>query len=126
MTPYRITYSFYYDDKLVRQHGFTMLTDTPIHSEDRGDSFEGLWDICNRYGSVSIPLYQYESKRGKRYMKFYNAIFSRITPKNCKSWKFTVYSREIPITIKELMKFDTENVIQYLKERGITTCPMNF
>ena len=33
---------------------------------------------------------------------------------------------ERPIRMKELEYEDAELVIQYLKERGITTCPMNF
>ena len=33
---------------------------------------------------------------------------------------------ERPITMRDLQNEDAELVIQYLKERGITTCPMNF
>ena len=33
---------------------------------------------------------------------------------------------ERPITLGELQNEDAELVIQYLKERGITACPMNF
>lgn len=33
---------------------------------------------------------------------------------------------ERPITMRELQYEDADTVIQYLKERGITTCPMNF
>ena len=33
---------------------------------------------------------------------------------------------ETTITMKELMSYNTDKVIQYLKERGITACPMNF
>lgn len=34
--------------------------------------------------------------------------------------------KEYPITMRELQNENAETVIQYLKERGITTCPMNF
>ena len=40
--------------------------------------------------------------------------------------KVVTTSIETDITMRELMDFKTELVIQYLKERGITTCPMNF
>ena len=33
---------------------------------------------------------------------------------------------ERPITMRDLQYEDADTVIQYLKERGITTCPMNF
>lgn len=42
-------------------------------------------------------------------------------------WKIITTSGEkTSISMEELMKCDAELVIQYLKERGITTCPMNF
>ena len=40
--------------------------------------------------------------------------------------KVVTTSIETDITMRELMDFKTDQVIQYLKERGITTCPMNF
>lgn len=40
--------------------------------------------------------------------------------------KVVTTSIETDITMKELMDLKSELVIQYLKERGITTCPMNF
>lgn len=36
----------------------------------------------------------------------------------------TIY-KEIPLTLQEIMqKFDADLVIQYLKERGLTACPL--
>lgn len=68
----------------------------------------------------------WEFKKGKPFLQFNDALFARITPKNCKPWKLVITSKETDISMRELMTFDTEKVIQYLKERGITTCPMNF
>ena len=42
------------------------------------------------------------------------------------SFKMITTLQETTMTMEELWKQDSELVIQYLKERGITTCPMNF
>ena len=40
------------------------------------------------------------------------------------TYKFYISSEETKIQMRELMKFNTEDVIQYIKERGMTTCPI--
>ena len=42
------------------------------------------------------------------------------------SFKMITTFTETTMTMEELWKQDSELVIQYLKERGIATCPMNF
>ena len=42
------------------------------------------------------------------------------------SFKMITTLQETTMTMDELWKQDSELVIQYLKERGITACPMNF
>ena len=42
------------------------------------------------------------------------------------SFKMITTFQKTTMTMEELWKQDSELVIQYLKERGITTCPMNF
>ena len=42
------------------------------------------------------------------------------------SFKLVTTFKETTMTMEELWRQDSELVIQYLKERGITTCPMNF
>ena len=42
------------------------------------------------------------------------------------SFKMITTFTETTMTMEELWKQDSGLVIQYLKERGITTCPMNF
>lgn len=42
------------------------------------------------------------------------------------SFRMITTFTETTMTMEELWKQDSELVIQYLKERGITICPMNF
>ena len=125
MKAYLTTYKFYYDNKLMSSRCYTQLRESPYEEEYSGADFEGLWDLTYKW-SVVIPLNMWESKKGKKFLEDYGyAFFGRkITSKNCKPWKFTITSEETAISMDRLMKFDTEKVIQYLKERGITTCPI--
>lgn len=125
MKPYLVIQNFYYDGKIEKARSTVLLLEEPYEEEYSGTDFNGLWDLVSKHKS-SIPLEQIECKNGKRVLWFWDKVFGRVTPKNCKPWKFTITCRETTLTMKELMWFDTEKVIQYLKERGITTCPMNF
>lgn len=123
MKPYYVSYSFYYNDELLSQRHVTRLLDEPREEEFSGTDFEGLWDLTYQWSAL-IPLNMWEFKKGKRFLQHYDAIISRITEKNCKPWRFVISSEEAQISMNELMEFDTEDVIKYLKERGITTCPL--
>lgn len=48
------------------------------------------------------------------------------TYKSFDTLSIRVVYEERQITMRELQNENVETVIQYLKERGITTCPMNF
>lgn len=123
MKPYLVTYKFYYDGELLREGNYRQLREAPYEEEYSGTDFEGLWNLTNKY-SIEIPLGMWEFKKGKRFLQYYGWMFKQITPKNCKPWKFVITSKEITISMERLMQFDTEDVIQYLKERGMTACPI--
>ena len=123
MKAYLITYEFYYDEELLRSRSYTQLRETPYEEECVGTDFEDLWNLTNER-SLDIPLNMWESKKGKRFLQHYEWWLKKITPENCKPWKFTITSEEISISMDHLMHFDTNKVIQYLKERGMTACPI--
>lgn len=124
MKPYLVTCTFYYDNERQSTHCITQLRDDPCEEEYSGTDFEGLWELT--YGwEMMMPLVMLESKKGERYLQYTNGLFKKITPENCKPWRFVISSQETTITMARLMQFDTEKVIQYLKERGMTACPMN-
>ena len=123
MKPYLITYKFYYDGRLIRTRTCTQLCEPPGEdTEYSGTDFEDLWDLTCKWDYL-IPLERHENKKGKRYLDLYDQ-FKGITPQNCKPWKFVISSQETTISMNRLMQFDTESVIQYLKERGMTACPI--
>lgn len=125
MKAYRVAYKFYYDGEMMSDHYFTQLREEPREEEYSGTDFESLWNFTYEWPTMT-PFNCWEFKKGKRFLQHYDWLFKKITPKNCKPWKFVISSRETHISMEELMKFNSEHVIQYLKERGITTCPMNF
>ena len=125
MKAYHVIYDFYYDGKMMSSHHSTQLRETPLEEEYSGTDFEGLWDLTYKWAAI-IPLGMWEFKKGKRFLEDYGyGLFGRrITPKNCKPWKLTITSKETTISMERLMQFNPEDVIQYLKERGVTTCPI--
>lgn len=125
MRAHLTTYKFYYDGELKSEYCSTQLLEAPCAEEISGDDFQGLWDLVDKY-VFFLHIGMWEFKKGKPFLQFTDALFARITPKNCKPWKLVITSKETDISMRELMTFDAEKVIQYLKERGITTCPMNF
>ena len=122
LKPYLITYKFYYDGELKDKYYSTKLSEEPYNEEISGTDFEGLWNLVYKY--AFIPIGMWEFRKGHKFLQFHDTIFARITPKNCKPYKLVITSEETTITINELIKYDTEKVIQYLKERGMTTCPI--
>lgn len=123
MKAYLTTYKFYYDNKLISTRCNTQLRESPYEDEISGTDFDALWDLTCKYSCV-IPWNRYEFKKGKRFIQDWDWLFKHISPKNCKSWKLTITSEETSISMRELMHFNSEDVIQYLKERGITACPI--
>ena len=83
--------------------------------------------VLNPGEQYNIPWYKYERKKGRAFGRG-DAIFCHVHEwkNDIKPWKIVITNEETIISMKRLMNFNTELVIQYLKERGITTCPMNF
>jgi hypothetical protein len=123
MKPYLVTYKFYYDGELQSARTSTQLRESPYEEEYAGTDFEGLCDLIYKWQAM-IPFNVWELKKGKRFIQHYDWLFKSINPKNCKPWKFTITSEETTISMNELMRYDTNKVIQYLKERGMTACPI--
>lgn len=123
LKPYLTTYKFYYNGELKKNYYSTKLIEEPYNEKISGTDFEGLWDLVYKY-AFTIPISMRESREGHKFLQFHDAVFARITPKNCKPYKLVITSEETTITMNELMKYDTEKVIQYLKERGMNACPI--
>ena len=125
MKAYLATYKFYYDNELISTRCNTLLRESPYEYEISGTDFDGLWDLTCKWCAI-IPLNMWEFKKGKRFLEDYDCGWfgRKITPKNCKPWKFIITSEETSISMEHLMHFNSEDVLQYLKERGITTCPI--
>ena len=124
--PYRVIHTFYYDGKYENSDSFIALLEEPRKQEISGTDFDTLWNLKDTYPWL-IPWYKYQRKKG-RALGRWDALFCHVHEwkNDVKPWKIVITSKEIDITMEELMRHNTEMVIQYLKERGITNCPMNF
>ena len=120
---YRVSYTFYYDGELLSDHCSTQIRETPYEEEYSGADFDSLWNLFDGW-AMMIPFNAWEFKEGKRFFQHPDWLFKKITPKNCKPWRLTITSKETTISMNELMRYNTDTVIQYLKDRGMTTCPI--
>lgn len=127
MKPYNVTYEFYYDGKLENTEYYTLLLEEPINKEIAGTDFDTLWNLRCEGRCFVVNWCRYERKKGRAFGR-YDAFFCHVHEwkNDIKPWKIVVTSEETTISMERLMEFDTDKVIQYLKERGITACPMNF
>lgn len=126
LKPYNVTCKFYYDGEYENSDSYTALLEEPINKEISGTDFDTLWNLKIEYPWL-IPWGRYERKKGRAMGRF-DALFCHVHEwkNDVKPYKIVFKSEETTITMKELMKYDAKKVIQYLKERGMTTCPMNF
>lgn len=127
LKPYNVTYKFYYDGACENIEHATLLLEEPMNTEISGTDFDTLWNLkCNGYSCI-INWGRYERKKGRAFGRW-DALFCHVHEwkNDIKPWKIVITSEETTVSMERLMKFKTEDVIQYLKERGIATCPMNF
>ncbi len=120
---YLVNYRFYYDGELLSDRYGTQIRETPYEEEYSGTDFDGLWDLYYKWAAI-IPFNAWEFKKDKKFLQHYDWLFKKITSKNCKSWKLIITSKETTISMKELMNYGADTVIQYLKDRGMTACPI--
>ena len=123
---YKVTCKFYYDGKFENSDSYIALLEEPINKEISGNDFYTLWNLKIEHPWL-IPWSRYERKKGRAMGRF-DTFFCHVHEwkNDVKPYKIVFTSEETTMTMTELMKHDAELVIQYLKERGITTCPMNF
>ena len=127
LKPYRVTHKFYYDGKFENTESHTLLLEEPINEEISGTDFDTLWNLRCEKGCFVINWACYERTKGRAFGRW-DAHFCHVHEwkNDIKPWKIVVTSEETTVSMERLMNFESEDVIQYLKERGITTCPMNF
>lgn len=126
LKPYNVIYKFYYDGVRENTECHTLLLEEPLNEEITGTSFDELWKLKDA-GYWVINWDRHKRKKGRAFGRR-DALFCHVHEwkNNIRPWKIVITSEETTVSMERLMKFNTEKVIQYLKERGITTCPMNF
>ena len=121
---YKVTYKFYYDGVLENTEYATLLLGEPMETEYSGTDFNSLWKLTLEHPWL-VPWSRYERKKGRTFGRW-NALFCHVHEwkNDVKPWKVVITSKETTISMEELMRHNSDSVIQYLKERGISTCPI--
>lgn len=121
MRTYLITYSFYYNDELIRKTSNVQLLSKPLAQCSSGTDFEGLWDLIHKH-PFATPFQAWKSPKGECFLQRSTELFRKTTQKNIKPWKLVISSNETSVSMKELLEFNSDDVIEYLKERGMPVC----
>lgn len=121
---YKVTYKFYYDGVLENTEHTTLLLGEPMETEYSGTDFNSLWKLKLEHPWL-VPWSRYKCKKGKALGRR-DALFCHVHEwkNDVKPWKVVITSKETAISMEELMRHNSDSVIQYLKERGIATCPI--
>ena len=80
--------------------------------------------MCRNWHNHWTAGYTFFKKRPK--IKIQYGYYTTETYKSFNTLSIRAIYEERMLTMRDLQYEDAELVIQYLKERGITTCPMNF
>lgn len=83
-----------------------------------GKTFESLWTTMNDYG-LAIPANRWDKTffSKKRKIEFFKCIKTWIDNGIEREWELYRYDKPIKLSMEELMKFNSDDVIQYLTER---------
>ena len=117
------TFKFFYDDKLKSNLSYTVLCEDSEMTNEilKGNDFNTLWDLLKEINFRNILFF--ETKKGRIIddcNKFFGAIYER--KNNCKPWRIEISTEEISVNMNQLMYFDSEKVIKYLKDRNMFMC----
>ena len=124
MKAYKIKYQIYYDNEAYDGYSDIELRESPRHEEYSGTDFDGLWNLVNKH-LHDLAFDVCTTATGKQVMYYRDwPFFKNITRNNCKPWKFVITNEETTISMNQLMQFNADQVIQYLKERGMAACPI--
>lgn len=125
MLAYDIEVQIYYNNKNIStwtnpHSSFCMANELPK------DTIEyGSWDLLERTIKSNLLVL---GKKGKRIFGYIDALFPIAREKKTPEIQITVIKRykEVFPSISEILNFrDSQLSIQYLKERGLTLCPIS-
>lgn len=125
MLAYDIEIQIYYNNKNISTwmnpySSFCMANELPK------DTIEyGSWDLLERTIKSNLLVL---GKKGKRIFGYVDALFPIAREKKTPEIQITVIKRykEVFPSISEILNFRNSQLsIQYLKERGLTLCPIS-
>lgn len=128
---YSIIYSTYHKGHRINWHcGLELLEGEP-KNKTYEITWENLNEIYTKFGTL-IDFNVWNLKKGRKVSFFLDKPFSlKEWEKDVKEWKesdlnitFEIKYEKKNMTLEQILKWpDSNKVIQYLKERGLTICP---
>ena len=118
------------DGKVIKTHEWEVLEDENDVILTRtvrasGNTFASFWGFIEEQ-PLTVPAYRFKRTlfSKKRKIEFSDSIENYVKDwvdnGTTREWEVAVWEQPYKVSMEKLMKFDSEKVIQYLKERNLT------
>lgn len=94
----------------------------------QGNTFDELWNYIEQNELVFFGHREdiwFLSRKRRIEFDYFSDIPTWVDNGTKKEWKVSIIDKPYKVTMKELMKQDADDVIQYFKDRGISSMDIN-
>ena len=129
---YNNIYKFFWDGECVLTNISSMFIQDELGLKPKqiikGNTFNELCELYMEWPGV-IPYSLWSFKKDARIISFFTGVhipdIKEKNPKHMKDFVFTIETKENRASIQKILEYgDSEKAIEYLKQHGMSVCPM--
>ena len=133
LNSYLTTLKFEIDGSKYKESQITLIREENASLEEyiiaQGNTFDELWNFMKSKKELAFFGHCHEpwflSRKRNIEFNYFSDIPTWYDNGTKKEWSVSVKDKLYKVSMKELMKQDADDVIEYLKERGISSININ-
>lgn len=133
LNSYLTTLKFEIDGSKYKESQITLIREENASLEEyiiaQGNTFDELWDFMKSKKELAFFGYCHEpwflSRKRNIEFNYFSDIPTWYDNGTKKEWSVSIKDKLYKVSMKDLMKQDADDVIEYLKERGILSININ-
>ena len=133
LNSYLTTLKFEIDGSKYKESQITLIREENSSLEEyiiaQGNTFGALWDFMKSKKELAFFGHCHEpwflSRKRNIEFNYFSDIPTWYDNGTKKEWSVSIKDKLYKVSMKELMKQDADDVIEYLKERGISSININ-
>lgn len=133
LNSYLTTLKFEIDGSKYKESQITLIREENASLEEyiiaQGNTFDALWDFMKSKKELAFFGHCHEpwflSRKRNIEFNYFSDIPTWYDNGTKKEWSVSIKDKLYKVSMKELMKQDADDVIEYLKERGISSININ-